>query len=133
MFTTPPRALVADRMRTNRTILQAALAEEGYATVQVEDGQAALDALESVHFDLVVLENRLPDTGGLDVLKALHMIQRHRGSDEGLPPAILTVGDENEASAIARPTGTPEFVTLTKPLRGDNVRQALRSALARTA
>lgn len=67
------------------------LEADGYQVVHVETGAAALVALESVHFSLVVLDLMLPDMDGLDIC------QQIREGNKRLPILILTArGDERD-------------------------------------
>ena len=66
------------------------LAEQQYVVELVGDGRAALDAAGTGHFDLIVLDLRLPLMSGLEVLRTL----RDRGV--GTPVLVLTAQDSVE-------------------------------------
>jgi two-component system sensor histidine kinase RpfC len=63
--------LVADDNATNREVLGRILERAGHKTTLVAGGEAAMDALESSHYDIVLLDRNMPDMGGLEVVKAL--------------------------------------------------------------
>jgi len=81
------------------------LAEQQYVVELVGDGRAALDAAGTGHFDLVVLDLRLPGMSGLEVLRTL----RDRGV--GTPVLVLTAQDSVEFKVDALRMGADDYVT----------------------
>jgi len=81
------------------------LAEQQYVVELVADGRAALDAAGSGHFDLIVLDLRLPLMSGLEVLRTL----RDRGV--GTPVLVLTAQDSVEFKVDALRMGADDYVT----------------------
>lgn len=65
------RILVADDDPVSLRFLCTALGELGCETVAAENGERALDAARDVIFDLLLLDCRMPDLGGADLLTAL--------------------------------------------------------------
>ncbi len=61
--------LVADDEAAIRESLSEMLREEGYEVIEAADGEAAIAALGSRDFDLVIADLRMPGAGGLDVLR----------------------------------------------------------------
>ena len=78
-----PRVLIADDDPVSLRFLAAALAQSGCEVVAVGDGAAALAAVQTHEFDLLLLDRRMPDLGGAELLVAL----RARGAAS---PAIAT-------------------------------------------
>ena len=58
------RVLVVDDDPLNRMMLTMGLEEQGHTVVQAEDGQAALELLESQPFDLVITDIEMPRLDG---------------------------------------------------------------------
>src|SRR5580692_816523 len=56
----PLSVLVAEGNRTNQMVIVKTLERVGHSATVVNDGEAALDALEENHFDLVLISNRQP-------------------------------------------------------------------------
>ena len=56
----PLSILVAEDNRTNQMVIVKTLERVGHSATVVNDGEAALDALEENHFDLVLISNRQP-------------------------------------------------------------------------
>jgi signal transduction histidine kinase/DNA-binding response OmpR family regulator len=67
------RVMVVDDNTTNRQILEHQCASAGLAVTSAADGPSALQALKSARGlpDLVILDDRMPGMGGLDVLRAI--------------------------------------------------------------
>ena len=67
-----PRLLIVDDHADFRTSAQALLELEGFDVVGLaEDGEDALDAVERLGPDVVLLDVQLPDMDGFDVARAL--------------------------------------------------------------
>jgi two-component system, OmpR family, response regulator len=70
----PRSVLVVDDDGATRSALQALLHDEGYVVMTAASGGEALAILRSIRPDLVLLDLRLPDLGGAQVLDRLtHM------------------------------------------------------------
>jgi two-component system response regulator MprA len=89
--------LVVDDDEMVRTSLEVALNLEGYRVRTAEGGQAALESLESVSADLVVLDISMPDLDGWETIRRL----RGNPSSAALPVVALS-GDQLEAHQLRR-------------------------------
>jgi DNA-binding response OmpR family regulator len=98
---------------------------EGYAVTVAGDGEAALaTALASVP-KLVVLDVRLPELSGLEVLERLRKDRRTRQ----VPVVILTNWEDDEAKARALKLGALEFL-LKSQVRPGELAERIRDWLA---
>jgi DNA-binding response OmpR family regulator len=130
---TLPRVLLVDDDPDLGRLVQHVLKSHGYApALQVSTGREALTSLEGI--EIVLLDQQLPDTSGLDVLDAI----RARSA----PPAVILVtGHGNEslvASALRR--GADDYLAkdsaltellpqiLERVRRGRELRKALAEA-----
>ena len=114
--------LVADDDPDVRTYLVTVLKRDGHVVTEVGDGQAALDAIRDVDFDLVVLDVHMPKLSGLDVLERL----REAGREVR---AIVLTGDETPDTVI----GAAERQAvryLSKPIRPDTLTAQVHAALS---
>ena len=112
-----PRVLIADDDPISLRFLQAALAQYGCVVVAVANGAAALAAVGSDQFDVLLLDRRMPDLGGVDLLAAL----RKRGVTA---PAIATSAEINpDIAAQLRTAGFAEI--LAKPANLTTLEQTL--------
>ena len=66
------RVLIVEDESLIRWTLRKTFEERGYQVTEAENGESATSALETGTFDLVMLDYKLPDTTGLDILRRLH-------------------------------------------------------------
>ncbi|WP_026938983.1 response regulator transcription factor [Holophaga foetida] len=78
------RILLVEDDRMIGEAIQAALREAAYAVDWVRDGRAALDAVATQRYDMVLLDLGLPGRDGLEVLASL------RGEHNPVPVLIMT-------------------------------------------
>ena len=64
--------LVADDNRTNQMVLSKILGLANHRVTLVDDGEAALDALEEGAFDIVLMDVNMPVLNGIDATKLYH-------------------------------------------------------------
>ena len=104
----PIRVLVVDDEESQRFYLTRGLKKAGYAVEAAADGRTAIDRLATVFFDVVLTDIVMPEVSGLDVLAAVHEMDRE--SVVILMTAHGTV--ENAIDALR----SGAFDYLTKPL-----------------
>ena len=63
------RILVADDEEALRTVLSSELEGEGYNVKSAADGQEAITLLQKNEFDLILLDIKMPNVDGFEVLK----------------------------------------------------------------
>jgi len=81
--------LIVDDHPSFRASARALLEAEGFVVIgEAEDGTAALEAVDALRPDIVVLDIQLPDMSGFDVCAALE----RRG---GPPPDIILVSSRD--------------------------------------
>jgi two-component system nitrogen regulation response regulator NtrX len=113
--------LVVDDEAGVRASLAGILGDEGYAVQAVESGEAALEALETRRFDLVLLDVWLPGQDGLEVLR------RIREGHAELPVVVISGHGTIETAVKAVRLGAQDFVE--KPLSLEKTVLAVRNAL----
>jgi DNA-binding NtrC family response regulator len=118
------KILVIDHEKDNRTILEAILKKEKYEVRSTPDGKKAMDLIKSEHFDLIIIDIRVP---GINRLEAVSQIKKW---DDSIEVIVLTgyATIENAVKSL-RDNGASDF--LTKPLEStdeliNNVKIALR-------
>jgi diguanylate cyclase (GGDEF)-like protein/PAS domain S-box-containing protein len=99
--------LVVDDEEINRDLLQRRLERKGYSVVTVEDGSAALQAVEDSHFDMILLDIMLPVVDGITVLRTI----RESFSPSELPIIMVSAKDDSEGIVEALQLGANDYVT----------------------
>jgi type II secretory ATPase GspE/PulE/Tfp pilus assembly ATPase PilB-like protein/CheY-like chemotaxis protein len=119
------KVLLVDDEDSLRKVLKDLLEREGYEVSEARDGVQALDQVDRVGPDIVVLDLNLPGLDGYGVLSHL----RSRPATAGLPVIVLTAkGDEdNEVRVFA--LGADDF--LQKPFRARALSARLEAVLGR--
>lgn len=97
------------------------LADEPFDLTIAETGQQAVDALASRDFDAVLLDLRLPDMDGMDILEQLHK------RDDAPRAVVITAHGSINIAVEAMRLGAFDF--LVKPFNNDKLITALRGAL----
>jgi two-component system response regulator AtoC len=103
--------LIIDDDETIRYFLARDLEAEGFQVSTAETGQAGLKALERETADLVLLDIRLPDLGGIEVLQR---IVQH-WPDQIV--VMLTGEPDHETAVQAMRLGARDYLTKGKPIR----------------
>lgn len=104
--------LIIDDQPSVRFGLRSLLEAEGYRVMEAEDGQQALSLLTENAPQLILLDLRLPDTDGLELLTRIKAI------DDDVPVIILTAHGTIETAIRALKNGADNF--LTKPPDADS-------------
>lgn len=105
--------------------LQDALIAQGFVVDWLKDGEAALTALSTESFDLLVLDLGLPRRDGMDVLREM------RSRDIGLPVLVLTARDATSDRIAGLDAGADDY--LLKPFDLGELSARLRALLRRRA
>lgn len=103
--------------------LAKALEKHAYGVDWVQDGEAALAALRTLSFDIVVLDVNLPKVNGLDVL-----LQTRRSGDS-VPILLLTARDTALQKVEGLDSGADDY--LIKPFDFDELLARLRALVRR--
>ena len=115
------RILVVDDERVIRDILSDFLSSEGFRVTTMEDGQSALEELETQPYDLVITDLMMPRMGGIELLEE---IKRRKFS---LITIIMTGFGTVETSIQAMKQGAHDYIL--KPFKVDEMLQVIKRAL----
>ncbi len=102
------KILIVDDDAAHRRMLNAVLSDEGYRTTQAPDGQAAVAAVESNFYDLILMDLRMPRMDGLQAQ------QRIREISPGIPVIMMTAYASVGTAVGALKAGAADY--LTKPV-----------------
>ncbi len=117
------RILIADDDRAIRESLDRALTLEGYETVAVADGAAALEELRQRPVDLIVLDLMMPNIDGITVCRVL------RTEKDATPILMLTARTETSDRVEGLDAGADDY--LAKPFALDELLARIRALLRR--
>ena len=115
--------LVADDDKNTRLFLRAVLEGAGYTVTAAKDGEEALAAMESEHFDLAVLDIMMPRMDGYELTRLL------RESNNHLPILMVSAkqlpADKHRGFLV----GTDDYIT--KPIDDEEMLYRIKALLRR--
>ncbi|MEO8845467.1 MAG: EAL domain-containing protein [Kofleriaceae bacterium] len=115
-----PRVLIADDDSTLRKMLTRLLRRASFDVVDVDSGHAALAALSTARFDVVLSDIHMPDGDGLELLRSVRRV------DLDIPVILMSGKPDVTTAATALEFGA--FRYLTKPLGTEAVEKIVRQA-----
>lgn len=118
------RALLADDDPSAANLLKLAVQPENIMVERIEAGLDALEMVKVYDFDVLILEQDLPDIEGH------RLVRRMRGSDINLPVMMLSRITERQAKIDALNAGADDY--LTKPFDREELVVRLRTIIRRS-
>lgn len=118
------KILIVDDNPANVALLEMVLVNEGFTQVHsTMDPRTVIACYLAEHFDLILLDIRMPYMDGFEVMAALnaHMV------DDYLPILVLTAQQDLPTRQKALKSGAKDF--LTKPFNPEEVLQRIRNML----
>ena len=107
------RILVVDDVPENVRLLEAVLEPRGYEVVSATDGLAALELVDSVQPDLVLLDVVMPELDGYAVCRRLR-----ESEDTAVLPVIMLTASDGPERTKGIEAGADDFIT--KPFDQEN-------------
>lgn len=117
------RALVVDDVRENREVLSTMLALIGCEIVTAENGRQAVEAVSSSHPDIVFMDMRLPEIGGLEATRRI--LEKFAPSGIKIVATSASALDHERLRYLE--AGCDDFVA--KPFRLERIYSCLGSLL----
>lgn len=114
------KVLIADDERGARMALEVALRLSGYEVVTAENGQAALNARQKNHFDLLLTDVYMPGIGGLE------LVDEFRVASPETKIIVMTAQGSLEIAMQAIAQGAFDFIA--KPFDIEEVIKIVRRA-----
>ncbi len=126
------RVLIADDDPMIRCLLSAAVTNEGYTAVTVDDGRAAFKILQlDADFTAALFDMSMPGLNGIDIIRHMNTEKRL----QRIPVMLITA--EQDLKVMSESFGAGAVAFLNKPLTTEKLRTALgmllRSAEGRIA
>jgi len=109
------RILVADDNKVNRTVAARILERGGHIAELVENGEQALDALETGRFDIAFLDVNMPVMSGLEAVRHYHFLELEDACR--IPVVALTADATAESQQKCSEAGFD--LHLVKPIKAD--------------
>ena len=119
------RILIVDDEPAVLALLRRILSTEDAEILEAQSGAEALEIARRTRLDLVILDVRLPDVSGLEVLKRVRRI------DEFVP--VIMVTSYGSAETVRASMRLGAFDYFTKPFDNQYVRRIAREALTSRA
>lgn len=119
------RILLAEDERDLNGILTARLKKEHYSVDSCFNGREALEYLECVDYDAVILDIMMPEVDGLSVLR------RIRKNNNAVPVILLTARDSVEDRVLGLDAGANDY--LIKPFAYEELLARIRVLLRKPA
>ncbi|MFQ5697341.1 MAG: sigma-54-dependent transcriptional regulator [Myxococcota bacterium] len=116
-----PRILIVDDEQSMQEFLEILLQRDGHETTCCSSAEAAIVALESDDYDLVISDIRMPGMSGLELL------DRVRELDSETLVVLITAHGTTESAVGAMKHGAYDY--LTKPFSVDEIRMVVAKAL----
>jgi DNA-binding response OmpR family regulator len=117
------RLLVIDDDANLRELIRSYLKQEGYAVLEASCAREAHELVESATLDLILLDVRLPDGDGFDLLREMRKVT-------STPVIMLTGRDTPSDRIIGLELGADDFIG--KPFELRELRARIRSVLRST-
>ncbi len=119
------RTLIVEDERNVRMMYRAALETEGFDVTEAESGAVAVEKFAQSTFDVAVLDLRMPEMDGLELLEVM------RDKNIKTPAVIITAYGDVPNAVKAMKLGAIDF--LAKPVTPEQLRTLLNEVIERHA
>jgi two-component system sensor histidine kinase RpfC len=120
--------LVAEDNRVNQTVVRGILEKSGHRVYLVENGEQALDALETHRFDVALFDIQMPVMDGIEALK----IYRFAHANEDPVPVVMLSADVTpEVREECKQVGAAAFIA--KPIQARGLLETLGAVIGQPA
>jgi CheY-like chemotaxis protein len=121
------RVLVAEDHPTNQKVVELILESVGVVPTIVENGQLALDLLQTERFDVVLMDMQMPELDGLSATAMLRAWERETGAPR-TPVIMLTANALDEHMRSSQDAGAD--LHLSKPIHAQALIESIMNAIS---
>ncbi|MBT7535493.1 MAG: response regulator [Verrucomicrobia bacterium] len=114
--------LVAEDNAINGKLMRSQLLALGHTPVLVSDGQALLDQIDEINYDLILIDCQMPVMDGFEATRRIRSSERHKNAII----LAITAAVSNEDRRKCTESGMNGFIT--KPIEMDRLNQVLQEA-----
>ncbi|MDO9547503.1 MAG: response regulator [Candidatus Marinimicrobia bacterium] len=118
-----PSILIVDDEKNIRLTLRRSIESMGFIAETAITGEEALEKVKSQHFNLILLDIKLPGIDGIEVLREIHRTR------PDVAVIIITAHGTIESAVEAMKLGSIDF--LQKPFTPDEIRNLVTNVLNR--
>ncbi|MBI1777550.1 MAG: response regulator [Proteobacteria bacterium] len=122
----PLEILVAEDNKVNQKVVAGLLVPHGHRVDIVENGRAAVDAVQKRHYDLVLMDMHMPEMGGIDATRAIRALAGEPGR---VPIIAVTASAMQEGIQRGLDAGMNDHVS--KPIHPTALHAALLRVIGR--
>ncbi len=115
------KILIVDDEQSMREVLGILLEKEGHDVTSCEGGVAALKALQKAVFDMVITDLKMPEVGGIEVLRSAKSV------NPDTVVLVITAFGTAESAVEAMKLGACDYIN--KPFKVDDIRYIVKEAL----
>ncbi|MCD4820353.1 MAG: sigma-54 dependent transcriptional regulator [Candidatus Cloacimonetes bacterium] len=113
--------LIIDDEKHMRLILSKILKDSGYKTIEAKDGKEALEQVQKIDPDLILLDYKLPDLNGVQILEKVKQI------NSNICVIMVTAYGDIKHAVAAMKLGAYDY--LTKPFDNEEILLVIKKAL----
>jgi CheY-like chemotaxis protein len=111
------QVLVAEDNAINQMVIKSLLEQRGAQVTLVENGQLALEQVQTQGFDLVFMDCQMPVMDGYEATRQIRQWERAQNATRTLPIIALTANAMASDRAACLDAGMTDFTT--KPIKGE--------------
>ena len=120
------KILCVDDFATMRRIMKNILKQLGFTNItEADDGTTALEALEKVHYDLIISDWNMPKMTGLDLLKKVRSMDAYKE----VPFLMVTAEAQKHNVIEAVKAGVSNYVV--KPFTAESIAEKIEKILVK--
>lgn len=121
----PLRILVVEDNPVNQLVIRRLLERLGYRAVTANNGRAALEAVETEAYDLVLMDMQMPEMDGLETTRWLRRWEMVQDRSQRMAIVALTANSQAEDRSACIEAGMDAF--LSKPIQVMELRDILEN------